>query len=94
MGGDEAETMIERVARALAAADDECDWDERPDQSETAVLYMPKSVFRQRARAALEAMLEPTEAMIGTSQPDTSLGRQVRGAVWRMMIDAALAEKA
>lgn len=81
--------MIECVARAIAEADQED--------------YMEDfQRFDKRARAAIEAMREPTEAMIeeGASTRCTiQIGRQaMSGAIgswpakdcWRYMIDAAL----
>ena len=82
--------VIERVARAIAAADDECDWDERPDQSETSVLHTPKEVFRERARAAIAELGEdPTDAMVDAALAELPEGSEphharnaIRAAIW------------
>jgi hypothetical protein len=49
--------------------------------------------WENRARAAIEAMREPTEAMIAASNRewDGRMSHRSSGA-WRAMIDAALAE--
>jgi isocitrate lyase len=67
--------MVERVARAIAAAD-------QKDYMEDCERY------DRHARAAIEAMRAPTEAMV-----DAGLGDQERihpHLVYRAMIDAAL----
>ena len=91
--------MVERVARAVAAADWRAEIDEASEPErwlEAAIAYdltNDNGRFRydEIARAAIEAMREPTEAMIDAGyavgySPDplpTDL-------VWRAMIDAAL----
>jgi hypothetical protein len=88
-------TMVERVARAIYAAD-LGDWGEP----------MPKSVretYRCRARAALEAMLEPTKTMVyaamTTPYPTVAeaggmipQAKQATRLEWNAMIEAALTE--
>lgn len=77
-----SESMIERVARALAEEDGD--------------LYEANAVFwKGMARAAIKAMREPTEAMeragdIPGWDDAVSIGHSAD--VWRAMIDAALSE--
>jgi len=82
--------MVERVARAIAAAADDTDWE----------------LYRSEARAAIEAMREPTEAMLAAVIPypeNTTVPRPTMEAAtmadrlafrsrWQDGIDAALAE--
>jgi hypothetical protein len=68
--------MIERVGRALA------------EQEGYAYDPLP---YDARARAAIEAMREPTEGMVtagGVQRNCFSCGGHVEG--WQLMIDAAL----
>ena len=71
------DTTIERVARALLVA----------DRSAITPDY-----YQRMARAAIEAMREPTEAML-----DAGVNFRERNArteqIWQAMIDAALKEK-
>ena len=71
------DSMIERVARALLVA----------DRSAITPDY-----YQRMARAAIEAMREPTEAML-----DAGVNFRERNArteqIWQAMIDAALKEK-
>lgn len=87
------ETMVERVARAIYEADDPWNvawpWPNLKDGHTAADGY------RRVARAAIEAMRDPTKAMheagecaptgIGGSPPSV-------GNIYRTMIDAALAK--
>jgi hypothetical protein len=66
--------MIERVAQAI-------------DLSHWAVSNPPTS--RELARAAIEAMREPTEAM-QREMDDGGMGRLSQESFWNRMIDAAL----
>lgn len=70
-------TMIERVARAISKSrvDDDYHWRE----------------YRQEARAAIEAMREPSLMMQSAALPYVMRQHQTRD-VWRSMIDAALSE--
>jgi hypothetical protein len=77
-------TMVERVARAIGAICDDADWHR----------------CRAAARAAIEAVREPTPHMLKTT--DDAENRVCCAAAyerlgfdetWPMMIDAALAEK-
>ena len=87
--------MADRVARALCAADQvqSCEGDSRcinGDQCPYPVL----------ARAAIEAMREPTEAMIDAAyfpageSGDSSVSRADAKETWRSMISAALDDTA
>lgn len=72
--------MIERVARAI---------------SEVDCLPLGPAHARAMARAAIEAMREPTTAMIDATQDIyAEPGRHLIEYVWEKMIDAALNETA
>jgi len=76
--------MIERVARAILAAnggEGECAWD------------LDWRDYVDDARAAIEEMREPTEAMVEVLYDPTVNTRSAVAADWRDMIDAALGEK-
>jgi hypothetical protein len=66
--------LIERVARALTDH-----WENLEEKQ--------RNYFYQKARAAIEAMREPTEAMIAREDDD---GRAMVIEIWQAMIDAAL----
>ena len=78
-------TAVERVARAIATANNKVCWPEltaaqrRPDKHDIA-LFMPE------ARAAIKALREPSEVMIMAA----TIGDVE--ASWIAMIDAALEE--
>ena len=88
--------MIERVARAILAQGSGFAWEDYAKEARQHAL--------KQARAAIEAMREPTEKMSGASPDEgvkfrtTLFGQEgtleVRNpaAVWRAMIDAALSE--
>lgn len=72
--------MIERVALAISGGDDPA-----------SIL----KIHRHRARAAIKAMREPTEAMVtaGAGAEDHEfgvIGLQPATEAWRLMIDEAL----
>jgi hypothetical protein len=67
-----SDNMIERVARALYAM-------EYSGDSTTAEFW------ERMARAAIEAMREPTQAMLDAGEPQV-----LTETVWRSMIDAVL----
>lgn len=72
--------MIERVAKAIWSDywDGEgCSWAEMEESSRQTALSM--------ARAAIEAMREPTEAML-----EAQFGQPSPADCWRAMIDAAV----
>lgn len=78
--------MIERVARGIFASQE---WPEFHPAYEVS-----SEIFEIAARAAIEAMREPTQAMLqegasgsGEDSEATALG------AWETMIDAALQEK-
>lgn len=81
--------VIERVARAIAETGNGGDWDSRSFYQEEH-----KEFHRKRARAAIEAMREPTEAMIDAVDLPGLAGDPeiVIAKAWRAMIDAALKE--
>lgn len=73
--------MVERVAKALAAQDFSCDW------GWVAPHY--QEAYLESARAAIEAMREPTEGMKECGREETgSLATAL--AAWDSMIDEAL----
>ena len=64
--------MVERVAKALAGLSDmDSEW----------------QLFSDQARAAIEAMREPTKAMVEVGDIELPVSSYV---VWQDMIDAAL----
>lgn len=76
--------MIERVARAICLADTGLPEGETADAREW---------YRCAARAAIEAMREPTDAMLAEGGVAMSFASHPSDAnrSWRAMIDAALA---
>lgn len=86
-------SMIERVARAI----DPCAWDVMTHDDGCPDCRAAREQARGRARAAIEAMREPTEEMVRmgmTALPNSTPGRhQKTGWVWDAMIDAALKEQ-
>lgn len=93
--------MVEKVARRLCeAADDDWDWSvfyivDANDTAETG-----RDVYRNMARAAIEAMREPTDGMVDAPyDADIDFGPGGTGDVqanprnvWRAMIDKAIQE--
>lgn len=69
--------IVERVARAIEAVDRSL-W----------VGENRKAYFESAARAAIEAMRGPTEAMLDAATPDMSNGEKLW--IWQAMIDEAL----
>lgn len=84
--------MIERVARALCAAD-ELDWDAQANgQTSGSGSDDEQQGYLDKARAAIEAMREPTEAM--TAKAWSMITSNLRyEEVYRHLIDAALNPK-
>jgi hypothetical protein len=86
--------MIERGARAVCAASGGS-WRSPPfNNLHTDAL---NNRWRYIARAAIEAMREPTEAMVEAhykAHADTETVFADAEDVWRAMIDAAIMEKA
>lgn len=86
-----ANEMIERVARAMWARNLERGAGEycAPWDDETEVL---REDWRSFARAAIEEMRDPSDAMrdAGNDTCESGRGDDNPIAVWRVMIDAAL----
>ena len=81
---DTSESMVERVARAICASDFDGDTAVYDEMSAAQ-----RENFTVNARAAIEAMREPTDAMLmaaGLHGGSTTKGR------YRAMIDASLHE--
>ena len=75
--------MIERVARAICLARGGLD----PDAKQIGSKALVWEAFSDQARAAIEAMREPTDAMkAAASEPKNSDWDEI----WHPMIDAAL----
>ena len=76
-------SMVERVARTLYAltAKDGPPWS-------SGRLYDERELYRQHARAVIDAMREPTEAML---LADYATSPETMDEMWRALIDAALA---
>jgi formate dehydrogenase maturation protein FdhE len=96
------QSMVERVAKAMHAAYEAAakvnGWATN-EQCRVAFDDLPaenKATMYASARAAIEAMREPSEAMIATADDVydqcTDTG-DFYGFIWRAMIDAALAEQ-
>lgn len=94
---DNVPEMVERVARALAAQSFEAAGNDKPGPSAAAERRWPH--FVPQARTAIEAMREPTEAMLRaspligtgiTEKGDWATNTRPAQAVWPAMIDAAL----
>lgn len=76
-------SMIEKVARAISLS-----------QTQTETMWQ---AFLPEARAAIEAMREPTEAMIESAipiVPDCGSPHNYPEPIWQEVIDAALKEEA
>lgn len=84
--------MIERVARAMAFADLGTDtWDVKSEEDDGCG-YLGKEDFRVMARAAIEAMREPTMAMIDAGDAEDVHCLAQASVHYTAMIDAALKE--
>jgi hypothetical protein len=82
--------MVERVARAIEAARygpiDDVIWREKWARILETDPYLPR-----QARAAIEAMREPTEEMLDAAREyRPAVHRLTFRDAWRAMIDAAL----
>jgi len=73
--------MIERVAKAIAISGNGGMWDDWYSDDQ-------KEFHRRRARAAIEAMREPTREM--TDAVWVMAGEADQAEIWSGMIDAAL----
>lgn len=91
-------TMVERVARAICAADGH-DPDGPPIDEYPSAIY-PWAVYRNLAKAAIEAMREPSEEMkkagehaeISDSYGEYYVSADNAADIFRAMVDAALKE--
>lgn len=92
--------MIERVAKAMSVADSDCDlWDAISEDGDGCG-YLGKNEYRLMARAAIEAMREPTGKMVKAAcgamspakrpTPDRVSSAQKHRIRYQAMIDAAL----
>lgn len=80
--------MVERIARAIAADNENWPYDRRPWSEQRYLL--------ERARAVLAAMREPTKAMekaVGEGLNHDGPHTTVPDNHWQRMIDAALGEE-
>ncbi len=97
--------MVEQVARAFWEDREDLPWEGVPAFEWTAydeeIRNDSKDRYRRRARIAIIAMREPTEAMINAAHNEEALASRLRGNVviptaaitmWRAMIDAASRE--
>lgn len=92
-----SENMVERVARAIQAT-------RGPRENRDRAPPATRQLWLSDARAAIEAMREPTTAMIAAADALTVVGAldyhtaidvpADHDEAWRAMIDAALAETA
>jgi len=78
-----AESLVERVARAMAQENDHHDEFEIGDF---------RDAYMDMARAAIEAMREPTDAMVDSGVDHIGEGHY-NGWAYTAMIDAALNEQ-
>ena len=88
--------MIERVAMAIAA-DIEDGFPRFTQQRWDELTELSRAAMRQRARVAITAMREPTEAMINVDVPlggygwsDNDCYSADPAQVWQAMVDEAL----
>lgn len=72
--------MVERVAKAIAS--------KQPPLSDRVLSMHAEQALFEMARAAIEAMRVPTEAMIEEAWADARA--EDAAAVWKAMIDEAL----
>ena len=94
-----SESMVERVARGIAKQQRRGaeDWDEIDEKDVYDTNYLLREDYRAMARAAIEAMREPTEAMFHAAFAGivrdhgdiTGIYFDLK-VVYRDMIDAAL----
>ena len=86
---DRINPMVEKVARAICPAFYETDWDVTSD--------FRRDICLRLARAAIEAMREPSEGMCGYVERislSCGYGHEAEDfeLIWRYMAEAALAE--
>lgn len=81
-----ASEMVERVARAIAEAGNGGQFDD-----ETWYKEYQRDVHRVRARAAIEAMREPTEVQYNSLCQTNKIWSELNSqTVWQTYIDSAL----
>ncbi len=86
-----ARTMVERVAIAMFDKGEK--WTTMGGQHWDTAPEVQKQVLRAQARAAIEALREPTEAMLATLSAKDKLWRDTNSTeVWQAFIDGALKE--
>lgn len=96
-------TMLERMARAMGEAFYSRAYDHLPAERRKAIVEeIWKEQWAAMALAALQAMREPTEAMLVDGQKQVklsdvtdeyiSLSRDEIASIWQAAIDAAIAE--
>ncbi len=81
-------TTIEKMARAMAAVDSSRDAECGADEYFTAC----REAYMDNARAALAAIAEPSEAVVGGMQSELPLHPNFARLAWRAGVAAALAE--
>lgn len=93
------EFMVEKVAKRLCAADMQYRLENFTEYTWQLMLEGNKNRFRSAARAAIEAMREPTEAMLDVAEDKLPLYREYDATdrkyatTWySAVIDAALKE--
>ncbi|ASQ11852.1 hypothetical protein CDO22_17820 [Sinorhizobium meliloti] len=92
-------TMVERVARALCVNEGENPDSPTPHNPHVDFVWQ---YYRGPARAAIEAMMEPTDAMLDAVAdeedrrgiPSGVIGALIAEEAWPLMIQAALKEQA
>ena len=88
--------MVEKMARELAGHVQELPWDELPEHRKavTPRAEWGKLCFRDMARAAISALMEPTDEMleVGRYQVDHARSAPMTSA-WQAMLTAALGEE-
>lgn len=78
--------LMERAARALAAAENGADeWDALDEEL--------RDTIRENVRTMFVAMLDPTEAMLEAVHVSDAWANDDPEGMWRVMIDAALRER-
>lgn len=81
--------MVEMMARAMSVADKGDDlWDVMSEDGDGCG-YVGKNEYRAMARAGIEAMRKPTEAMVIAARGSAPYDRDV-DETWPIMIDEAL----
>lgn len=84
------ETMVERVAKAIYEEDDP--WHVAFPWPNLTKTQAGVDAYRRCARAAIEAMREPTEAMERAGLREMTIDPAWAKPAWQAMISAALSE--